>query len=266
MHCQPRMLREMDGAENGTGTLQQGILARRGAHITSQPDGNTLGCSLWMAGREKRCCWPGGRVSQPTVVGVWCVGLVRQKKTKKGKQHQCTQVHSRMGNTGKCSKEKPECLCGSDGAGVAGSGTGWEGIRAGAEVACGRQQQVLVGSVKGVAVLGLCRDLTHLWRGCRTGGRELPWLGRRGKGLTWAGVGCSLGLGVNPLSLSGATGWSSSSSWPCEDAALPHGNTSNPFHGKNNSSIPLWQALLVHFSPSEWGGGGHWEAAAHLLA
>lgn len=202
------------------------------------------------------CGWQGERrgaagqegVSQPTVVGVWGVGLGRQKKTKKGKQHQCTQVHSRMGNTGKCSKEKPECLCGSDGAGVAGSGTGWEGIRAGAEVARGRQQWVLVASLKGVAVLGLCRDLTHLWRGCGAGGRELPWLGRRGKGLTWAGVGCSLGLGVNPLSLSGATGWSSSSSWPREDAALPHGNTSNPFHGKNNSSIPLWQALLVHFS------------------
>lgn len=76
------------------------------------------------------------------------------------------------------------------------------------------------------------------------------------------------GLGMNPLSLSGATGWSSLSCWPREDAALPHGNISNRFHGKNNSFIPLWQAFLFNFSfpPSGWGGGGHREAAAHFLA
>lgn len=55
-----------------------------------------------------------------------------------------------------------------------GMARGWEGIRGGAEVARGRQQTVLVGSLMGVAILGLgrgqeSRDLTHLFR-ARVGG------------------------------------------------------------------------------------------------
>lgn len=89
-----------------------------------------------------------------------------------------------------------------------GMAQGWEGIRAGAEVARGRQQAVLglMGSLMGVLFWWLCRrqesrDLTHLFRAlvaeeepCRAGGRELSCLGRRGKCLTSAVVRCGWDL------------------------------------------------------------------------
>lgn len=99
------------------------------------------------------------------------MGLIGQKKAKKGKQHQW-KVHSRVRHMEKWFKGETRV---SSWEGIKlerlGMAQGWEGIRTGAEVARGRQQAVLglMGSLMGMLFWWLCgrqesRDLTHLFR------------------------------------------------------------------------------------------------------
>lgn len=70
VHCPPRKLREMDEQK-----MELGLCSREywpGEELTQLGKDSQMGIhwdiAQWMAGREKRSCWPGGKFSWPAMV------------------------------------------------------------------------------------------------------------------------------------------------------------------------------------------------------